>query len=68
MVNFVAKQLDVVPQMVQDKYCHQLQLTVSELDKLLNQGYLTKLHRLLIFIFFRHTEVIDYVLDSINGS
>lgn len=65
---FVAKQLDVAPQTVLDKYCRQLQLTASEFDRLLEQDSLMDLGRILRSKFSHHSDVIDDVIASCGGS
>ncbi len=66
--HFVAKQLDVTPQTVLDKYCRQLQLTASEFDRLLEQENLSDLGRILRAKFSQHSDVIDDVIQSCRGS
>lgn len=61
---FVAKQLNVAPQTVLDKYCRQLQLTAGEFDRLLDEDSLADLGKILKSKFPGHSEVIDDVIKS----
>lgn len=60
--SFVAKQHNVFPQTVLDKYCRQLELTASQFDRLLEQEVATDLRTLLKSKFPGHGEIIDQVL------
>jgi hypothetical protein len=62
--NFVAKQRNVFPQTVVDKYGRQLGLTASQFDRLLEQKGLGDLSQLLKSKFPEHTEVIDDLLSE----
>jgi hypothetical protein len=59
---FVAKQHNVFPQTVLDKYCRQLGLTACQFDRLLEQDGTSDLQKLLKSKFPGHGEVIEQVL------
>jgi len=65
---FVAKQLNVAPQTVLDKYCRQLQLTAGEFDRLLDEDSLVDLCKILRLKFPEHSETIDEVIVSCGAS
>jgi hypothetical protein len=56
---FVAKQDNVFPQTVIDKYCRQLGLTASQFDRLLEEENLNGLRKLLKAKFNERSDVID---------
>jgi hypothetical protein len=56
---FVAKQDNVFPQTVIDKYCRQLGLTASQFDRMLEEENLSGLRKLLKAKFNEHSDVID---------
>lgn len=56
---FVAKQHNVFPQTVIDKYCRQLGLKASQFDRLLEEESLGGLRKLLKAKFNRHSDVVD---------
>lgn len=56
---FVAKQHNVFPQTVIDKYCRQLGLTANQFDRLLEEKSLGGLRKLLKAKFNRHSDVVD---------
>jgi hypothetical protein len=60
--SFVAKQHNVFPQTVLDKYCRQLGLTAGQFDRLLEQDGIADLQKLLKSKFPGHGEVIEQVL------
>jgi hypothetical protein len=60
--SFVAKQHNVFPQTVLDKYCRQLGLTASQFDRLLEQHGTVDLQKLLKSKFPGHGEVIEQML------
>ncbi len=60
--SFVAKQHNIFPQTVLDKYCRQLGLTAREFDRLLEQADAADLRKLLKSKFPEYGEVIDQVL------
>jgi hypothetical protein len=60
--SFVAKQHNVFPQTVLDKYCRQLGLTAGQFDRLLEQADNTELQTLLKSKFPGHGDVIEQVL------
>ena len=60
--SFVAKQHNVFPQTVLDKYCRQLRLTAGEFDRLLEQADAADLRNLLKSKFPGYGDVIDQVL------
>lgn len=60
--SFVAKQHNVFPQTVLDKYCRQLGLTAGQFDRLLEQDGAADLRTLLMSKFPEHGEGIDQVL------
>ena len=59
---FVAKQHNVFPQTVLDKYCRQLNLKASEFDRLLEQPDLIDLKRILKSKFPDYKPLIDVTL------
>jgi negative regulator of replication initiation len=59
---FVAKQHNVFPQTVIDKYCRQLGLTASQFDRLLEEENLAALRKLLKAKFSDHSAVVDRFL------
>ena len=59
---FVAKQHDVFPQTVLDKYCRQLNLKAREFDSLLEQPELSDLKRILNSKFPDFKQLIDETL------
>jgi hypothetical protein len=61
--SFVAKQRNVFPQTVLDKYCRQLGLTAGQFDRLLEQDDTADLQALLKSRFPGHGEVIEQVLQ-----
>ena len=60
---FVAKQHDVFPQTVLDKYCRQLNLRAREFDRLLEQPELKELKGILTSKFPDYEHVIDETLS-----
>lgn len=58
---FVAKQDNVFPQTVIDKYCRQLGLTAAQFDRLLEEDNLSGLCKLLKAKFGEHSDLIDQV-------
>ncbi len=60
---FVARQHNVFPQTVLDKYCRQLNLKAREFDRLLEQPDLTDLKRILTSKFPDYDHVIDETLS-----
>jgi hypothetical protein len=60
---FVAKQHDVFPQTVLDKYCRQLNLKAREFDRLLEEPELTDLKRRLKSKFPDYKQLIDETLS-----
>ena len=63
--SFVAKQHNVFPQTVLDKYCRQLGLTADQFDRLLEQPDSTDLRKLLKSKFAGYGEVIDQALGHL---
>jgi negative regulator of replication initiation len=59
---FVAKQYNVFPQTVIDKYCRQLGLRASQFDRLLEDENLTGLRKLLKAKFSEHSDAVDQFL------
>jgi len=59
---FVAKQHDVFPQTVLDKYCRQLNLKAREFDRLLEQPGLIDLKQILKSKFPDYKQLIDQTL------
>ena len=59
---FVAKQHDVFPQTVLDKYCRQLHLKAREFDRLLDQPELMELKGLLTSRFPDYENIIEETL------
>jgi hypothetical protein len=60
--SFVAKQHNVFPQTVLDKYCRQLGLTAGQFDRLLEQADNAELQTLLKSKFPGHGDVIEQAL------
>ena len=58
----VAKNRNITPQAVLDKYCRQLNLRADQFDRLLAQSDLEELRKMLKAKFSRHSETIDGVL------
>ena len=58
---FVAKQHNVFPQTVQDKYCRQLNLSAGEFDCLLEQPNLNDLKKKLKLKFPEYSQIIETV-------
>ena len=56
---FVAKQHNVFPQTIIDKYCRQLGLTAYQFDRLLEEENLGGLRKLLKAKFSNHSDVVD---------
>lgn len=61
---FVARQHNVFPQTVLDKYCRQLGLTAAQFDRLLEEPGLRELKNRLKSKFSVHTNEIDEVLKQ----
>ncbi len=59
---FIARQLDVFPQTILDKYCRQLGLTASDFDRLLEEPGLLRLRERLKKKFPRYANEIDAIL------
>ena len=59
---FVAREHDVFPQTVLDKYCRQLNLKAREFDRLLEQPDLTELKRILTLKFPGYRDTIEEIL------
>jgi hypothetical protein len=60
--SFVAKQHNVFPQTVLDKYCRQLRLTAGQFDRLLEQDGTADLQTILKSKFPEHGDVIEQAL------
>lgn len=59
---YVARQYNIFPQTVLDKYCRQLDLTASQFDRLLEEPGLIELRKRLKTKFSVHAQEIDKVL------
>ncbi len=59
---YVAKQHNVNPQTVLDKYCRQINLNTKEFDRLLEQPELTDLKKILKSKFPGYSQLIDEIL------
>jgi len=64
----VAKNYDVAPQTVLDKYCRQLNLTAAEFDRLLDEPELNTLRTKLKKKFSEHGSLIDEILSGRNAA
>jgi negative regulator of replication initiation len=58
----VAKNRNIAPQTVLDKYCRQLNLRADQFDRLLAQPDLGELRKILKIKFPRHSEIVDKIL------